>query len=141
MLSAQSDSLGNCKNCDVPHRLGAGVGELVGHRRHEERSGGAEATSRRRRPLPLLSVMGSLSYFSLPEIFTYSIRSNRILTGKNFQKLNPVSWGESLSNNNKVIILRNADNPRLVVLLLLRTPVQFGVEGLELLIIPLLKKQ
>ena len=42
---------------------------------------------------------------------------------------------------NKVIILRNADNPRLVVLLLLLTPVQFGVEGLELLIIPLLKKQ
>ena len=38
---------------DVPHGLGAGVGELVRHRRHEERSGGAEAT-RRRRPLPFL---------------------------------------------------------------------------------------
>ena len=38
--------------------------------------------------------------------------------------------------------MRKAENPaRLFVLCLLLTPVQFGVEGLELLIIPLLKKQ
>ena len=36
--------------------------------------------------------------------------------------------------------MRDTGNPCLIVLLLLRSPVQFGVERLELLLIPLLKR-
>ena len=66
--------------------------------------------------------------------------TNRFYDKKNFKSTVHTMFVFSEGQPTKVMIMRDTGNPCLIILWLLLAAVQFGVEGLELLLIPLLKR-